>query len=324
MRVRRVLPKGLSAAAAVTMLGALLVVNAPHASAAVDPSWAGWSEVPGGGTTYDAPSAAIAGLNDMYVYVRGTNDRVYLNRWTSRSRWPGWSEVPGDRLTYSALGANSAMPASGVYRRGTDDRIYSNTATNADATTWTGWSEIPGGGRTPDAPVVAKNSGELFVRGTYNGIHTNRQVNGAWTGWSEPPGGGRTLSAPAAADTPVGMFVVVRGTDNGLWYNVRTSSGWSGWGAVPGGRYTYSAPAAVIDDFGHLYVFIRGTDNRIYYTQHHRFSRTWSAWSELAGNGFTLSAPTAVFQIFGLWPQRSVRMVVFVRGTDNRIYYNFR
>jgi hypothetical protein len=41
-------------------------------------SWSGWSQVPGNGSTPDAPGATSF-FNKVYLFVRGTNDRIYAN-----------------------------------------------------------------------------------------------------------------------------------------------------------------------------------------------------------------------------------------------------
>jgi len=41
-------------------------------------SWSGWSQVPGNGSTPDAPGATSF-FNKVYLFVRGTNDRIYEN-----------------------------------------------------------------------------------------------------------------------------------------------------------------------------------------------------------------------------------------------------
>ena len=40
--------------------------------------WNGWNEVPGNGFTVSGPATTSYNGND-YVFVRGTNDRIYLN-----------------------------------------------------------------------------------------------------------------------------------------------------------------------------------------------------------------------------------------------------
>jgi hypothetical protein len=42
-------------------------------------SWSGWSELPGGGRTPSGPAAVKFG-EDLYVFVRGTDDSIYRNR----------------------------------------------------------------------------------------------------------------------------------------------------------------------------------------------------------------------------------------------------
>jgi hypothetical protein len=40
--------------------------------------WSGWSEVPGNGFTLSGPATTFYNGND-YVFVRGTNDHIYVN-----------------------------------------------------------------------------------------------------------------------------------------------------------------------------------------------------------------------------------------------------
>jgi hypothetical protein len=44
----------------------------------IDMTWDGWSRIPNG-VTYDAP-AAITYDGVMYAYVRGTDNKVYVNK----------------------------------------------------------------------------------------------------------------------------------------------------------------------------------------------------------------------------------------------------
>ena len=87
-------------------------------------TWSGWSEVPGNGFTKDAPEA-ISYHGRHYLFVRGTDDRIYLNRLTGNG-WSGWSEVPGGGFTLSAPAASVYRGVLRLYVRGTDDRIYVN------------------------------------------------------------------------------------------------------------------------------------------------------------------------------------------------------
>jgi hypothetical protein len=86
-------------------------------------TWSGWSEVPGGGLTTDAP-AAVNYHHKHYLFVRGTDDHIYVNRYDGT--WTGWSEVPGGGLTLSAPEAAVYRDTLRLYVRGTDSRIYVN------------------------------------------------------------------------------------------------------------------------------------------------------------------------------------------------------
>ena len=45
-------------------------------------TWSGWGEVPLNGITQDAPGAAFFG-SQLSVFMRGTDDRIYVNKPTS-------------------------------------------------------------------------------------------------------------------------------------------------------------------------------------------------------------------------------------------------
>ena len=87
------------------------------------PTWSGWSEVPGSGLTTDAP-AAVNYHHKHFLFVRGTDDHIYVNRYDGT--WTGWSEVPGNGLTLSAPAAAVYRDTLRLYVRGTDSRIYLN------------------------------------------------------------------------------------------------------------------------------------------------------------------------------------------------------
>jgi len=89
------------------------------------------------------------------------------------------------------------------------------------------------------------------------------------------------------------------------------AAAWSGWSQVPGNGLTTAGPATTVYQ-GKTYLFVRGTDNRIY--QNVLTNSSWSGWSQVYGNGLTPSGPAAtVYQN---------KLFLFVRGTDNAIYQN--
>ena len=148
--------------------------------------WSGWSEVPSNGLTLSGPTAAfstVSGGTFLNLFVRGTNNHLYVNRLSNFTTWSGWSEVPGNGLTPSAPAASSGLPTVNagntlyLFDRGTDNKTYVNTF---NGTTWSGWSEVPGNGFTPDAPgamafATSASVGQvdLFVRGTNDRIYVN-------------------------------------------------------------------------------------------------------------------------------------------------------
>jgi hypothetical protein len=127
----------------------------------------------------------------MYLFVRGTDNRIYQNHYDRG--WGGWSEVPGGGSTPSAPAAANYQGGAVVFVRGTDNRIYQNH--NNDR----GWSEVPGGGTTLSGPAAtATDAGTalpqtalyVFVRGTDNHIYWNSTVTAKsfdCSTWSQAP-----------------------------------------------------------------------------------------------------------------------------------------
>src|SRR3712207_7693462 len=65
----------------------------------------GWSEVPGAGLTPDAP-AAVVHRNWLYVFVRGTDNRIYVNRQNNGGNWATWTEVDRKSTRLNSSHAN--------------------------------------------------------------------------------------------------------------------------------------------------------------------------------------------------------------------------
>lgn len=143
---------------------------------------------------------------------------------------------------------------------------------NRAAVAWSGWSQVPGNGLTTAGPATTVYQGKtyLFVRGTNQRIYQNVLTNSSWSGWSEVYGNGLTPSNPGVTVYQNKLYLFVQGTDfvpgtggSRIYQNVRDSSRWSGWSQVSGNGLTPSGPAATA--YGtKLYLFVRGTDNRIY------------------------------------------------------------
>jgi hypothetical protein len=99
-------------------------------------TWSGWSEVPGHGIPTSAPVVTTLYLtagNSLYLFVRGTNNKLYVNTFANGTTWSSWSQVPGNGLTPDAPGATAAATnTSGTAGfvalsvRGSNNRIYLN------------------------------------------------------------------------------------------------------------------------------------------------------------------------------------------------------
>jgi hypothetical protein len=287
--------------------------------------WSGWGEVPGNGFTLSGPAPTFDQVND-YAFVRGTDNHLYVNAFNGTT-WSGWRGVPGHGLTPSAPAATTSGTTVSLFVRGTDNRIYRNTL---NGTTWSGWSQVPGNGLTSDTPNALANGTtlSLFVRGTDNRIYMNTFNGTTWSGWREVPGHELTLSGPTTniSTSTKGTFLnlFVRGTNNHLFVNTTfDGTTWSGWSEVPGNELTPSAPAATTlyltgVPSNTLYLFVRGTDNKIYVNTFAN-GMTWSGWSQVLGNGLTPDAPGAVA---GATSGTAGFVVLYVRGTNDRIYLN--
>lgn len=113
------------------MVTALVIGAAPAQAESITAEaaavWSNWSEVPGQGLTPDAPNT-VNYRGEQYVFVRGTDNRIYRNI-NDTGSWTGWAEIPGGGQTPSAPGPGVYKGDLSVFVRGTDNRIYVNVLT---------------------------------------------------------------------------------------------------------------------------------------------------------------------------------------------------
>ena len=170
--------------------------------------------------------------------------------------------------------------------------------------------------------VLTQNQDELIVfgRGTDNALWWDHQTaSGAWTGWHSL--GGVLTSKPGAAAAFNGdhgkLAAFVRGTDGQIWYRSLGTSGWQSWKAIGGNLLRGTAPSAAYEDNGHLVLAVVGVDQRVW--MFGQFSGFGFAEGVLGGR--TTSDPGIAF-VDGTHQQPNARLaVVFVRGTDNALWY---
>jgi hypothetical protein len=290
-------------------VAATLVVTPSVAQA-----WLDWREVCCGSTP-SAPGGA-ANSAHQFLFVRGTNNGIYLNQWSGPG-WSGWGELPGGGRTVDAPAAVALETGLVmVFVRGTDDRIYHNTLNNGS---WGGWQVMANAPMTNAAPAVTYKAGFVYIalRG-YNGrIYWSRYNFVQWAPFAEVFGNGLTPSSPAIAPVSNGVAVIVRGIDDAVYMNKFDGVTWTGWGEIPGAGRTLSGPGAATPEIGgvphSLNIAVRGTDNQIYVNRRLELTGEWSGWRVIPG-GRTTSSPALIFA-----PQL---VNAYVRGTDDKIYRN--
>lgn len=295
--------------ALLALFGAMLVGATPAWA------WGGWSELPGGGSTPTAP-AVVPGSGE--VFVRGTDDRIYVN-YREGGGWNGWVEVPGGGRTKAAPAAVRTAGVLWIAVRGTDDYIYLQSHSSSGG--WSGWwrATVQTGieRQTTSRPALANTGASqpsLFIRGKGNDrIYEYQFGNGLIPyAWNEVPGGGRTYNGPAAHGRSSGTertYLVVSGTDSRVYYNVRNDRGqWQGWREFSGGGRTNESPAVSGDSIGNITLFVRGTDDLVYQSR--------GGWSAVNAGKRTIAGPSAAYTSYG--------HCVFIRGAsgDQRIYYS--
>jgi hypothetical protein len=200
-------------------------------------------------------------------------------------------------------------------------------------TTGGGWSGLNnlGGILTSNIAVNNNLDGrlEVFVRGTDSSLFHRWQTtpNGDWSGYSRLDG--ILTSDPTVTRNWDGrMEVFVRNTDYGVSHRwqVAPNSPWSGWenfsdtvGQVSG---TGNIAAIATNAGGGLNLFWRAPDGRLRWKRQTVANGAWGAPRSLGGPTGGIASDIAVAEFDG---QRSdPRLVVFVRGADNAIWYRFQ
>jgi hypothetical protein len=100
--------------------------------------WLGWSNVPG--STPSKPALAAASETEVCLAVRGSDNRIYVNKWDGAA-WAGWSIIP----TGSTPSGPSVTIANGqlyLAVRGMDNGIYCCTK-SLSTPGWSDWAKLP-------------------------------------------------------------------------------------------------------------------------------------------------------------------------------------
>jgi hypothetical protein len=239
-----------------------------------------------------------------HLVVRGLNNRIYYRSYNSSSdSWNSWDVL----LTGVTCDSPAATVCCGklhiVVRGFSRTNIYANYSlwyswTNLTDNNFSGWTRLSGA--TESAPTLVCYDPwsviVLVVRGMNNRIYYRSYdcVSDAWEEWTALPSGA-TCDSPAATILDDELHIVVRGFSATsvygnctLWHGFLDceTEVFSGWERVGGA--TESAPTlAASQALNYLVLFVRGLNNRIYYTTYNGIP-----WTALP-SGATCDSPAA-------------------------------
>ena len=128
-----------------------------------DPSgqWSKALHIPKGSSPVQ-PAAALDSAGNLYVFIRKSDDMLYMNKQTPKGSWGTWTKVPGGVKSSSAPTAVAANGKILLYVRGFDDRIWEN-AFSISTQRWGNW-RIVKGFVTPASPeVTADEDGNVHL-----------------------------------------------------------------------------------------------------------------------------------------------------------------
>jgi hypothetical protein len=232
---------------------------------------AGWSSWQSLGGNNSSDPAAASDASGVYLFTRGADDALWMNRQTFG--WSGFKSLAGPIDSDPAAVSHS----SGIYVFvRAFETLWFRRIVNGSVGPWNATSgsvqSDPVACSTAAGPIVA-------VRSSFNTVAVRYLQNGAVVGNWQVVGGGAT-SDPALCSGPSGTFVFARGADNAIWaakYNGGTS--WTPFASI--GGLTSASPVAVSDSSG-VSVFYKGFYDSGIWTR--RYSGgSWGAEQPIGG-----------------------------------------
>ena len=226
--------------------------------------------------------------NIEYLLVRGTENQIWYTEYDSPGEvWREWANLPGSTID---------TPAAAIL----DDQLHVVVRGMDGSTLWHGYYDLVTeeffgwtmlAGSSPSPPVLTSNGTMLclVVRGMDDLIYYRSYQDDTWGSWQLLPDG-TTIDSPAAALLGNELHVVVRGMEgNSLWHKIVMPEGSvvQEWNWIPGA--SASPPILTASQpLNELYMFVRGADDGIYYTN---YDATWGSWTSL--QGLTTRSPSA-------------------------------
>jgi hypothetical protein len=167
-----------------------------------------------------APAGASVG-QDLFVFAKRVDGRIFFNRARYSQPFQGWVEVPGQFHTDVGLGAASIEDVIYVFAKDADSHIWYNGAQvkdNQPLLAFSGWNRVLADDdfRTDVAPAGASVGQNLFVfaKRTDGRIFFNRARNfPGFQGWIEVEGNGHTDVGLGAVTIATVAFVLANNRD---------------------------------------------------------------------------------------------------------------
>jgi hypothetical protein len=285
-----------------TALATLVIGLITTGEASADWSPLGRPQSEFGGLT----SRPAVGQNEdgrLELFARGAEGSLMQIWQTTGGGWSGWNNL-GGWLTGNPAVSNNLDGRLEVFVHGGNDALYHRWQTTPNGN-WSGYDPL--GGILRSDPTVTRNWDgrmEVFVRNTDNGISHRWQVapNAPFSGWenfsdtvnlvagnitaiAHNAGGGLNLFWRS----PNGSLRWKRQAGaNGAWEAPRSLDKPPTSGIRPTGGVASDVAVAEFDgqrSDPRLVVFVRGTDNRIWYRAQTQPNGTgWTAWTAFDGS----------------------------------------
>ena len=197
------------------------------------------------------------------------------------------SVAPSGNGTWTPLGGVcTASPAAvswsssylriDVFVRGSDGALWQKYYQNG----WSGWYSLGGQLAAGTGPAVASWSAgrlDVFVQGTDGALWHKWYTGTSWSSWESL--GGKLTASPAATSPSSSLIgVFARGSDGAVWeksYN----KGWSSWQSLGENVASNTGPAVSQS----LWLFIQGTDHKLWRTAVGIGSAKSTSWGVLGG-----------------------------------------
>jgi serine/threonine protein kinase len=123
-------------------------------------NWSGWRQIPSDRATNVAVSATQFG-NSLYLFAKGTDNRVFYKTTSDGSNWSDWSEIPSAGTPYSLsatqFGGKLYLFATGP---GSQGQVW---FTIFDGSQWSNWSKVTNSVTTNVAPFVTQFVNKLYL-----------------------------------------------------------------------------------------------------------------------------------------------------------------